>query len=48
MRGVRLRRRRVEEEGRQTWLTGDSKTTLLKCVAELDVYQTGDILLRGK
>ncbi|GFZ51799.1 hypothetical protein JCM24511_09567 [Saitozyma sp. JCM 24511] len=39
------------EEGEVLIITGRSgcgKTTLLKCVAELDVYQTGDILLRGK
>jgi ABC-type polar amino acid transport system ATPase subunit len=32
--------------------TGDrlmtSKTTLLKCIAELNVYDQGEILLRGK
>lgn len=29
-------------------LLGDRKTTLLKCIAELNVYQSGEILLHGQ
>lgn len=29
-------------------MSGNSKTSLLKCMAELSVYQAGEILLHGK
>jgi ABC-type Fe3+/spermidine/putrescine transport system ATPase subunit len=31
----------------ESWLIG-RKTSLLKCIAELTVYQAGEILLNGK
>ena len=40
--------RQLSKEARGTGKLMSSKTTLLKCIAELNVYQAGKILLNGK